>query len=97
MHADLSLQAPNVSVKFMRCVLFHQEPKHVEQIKQLLDATGGEMQILPYDGYAESYSRSAEEFIAFMWDVQTSERIIGCGNRSVDIVRGIVLWLGMTT
>lgn len=80
MHADLSLQTPNIGVKLMRYVQFHQEPKHVEQMKQLLEATGGNMQILPYDGCAEVYSRSAEDFIAFMRDVSWSERLSRCGN-----------------
>lgn len=52
------------------------------------------MQILPYDGCAEFYSRSAEELIAFMWYFQTGERIIRCGNRCVDIVKEYRVMVG---
>ncbi|KAF2630007.1 hypothetical protein BU25DRAFT_312636, partial [Macroventuria anomochaeta] len=93
-HADLTLQTPGAGVDLRRYVQFHQEPKHVDEMKDLFEASGGSMQSLPYDGCAEFYAKSAKGFTAFMRDIWASEHLVGCGKRFVDMTQGYQVMVG---
>ena len=52
------------------------------------------MQILPYDGYAEFYGKSAKEYTASMRDIWASEHLVDCGKRFADMTQGYHVMVG---
>ncbi|XPS68443.1 hypothetical protein M3J09_000731 [Ascochyta lentis] len=93
-HADLTLQTPGAGANLVRYVQFHQDAKHVNDLQPLLEASGGSMHIMPYDGCAEFHAKSAEDFTAFMKSVWTSDNLVGCGKRFADTTQGYHVMVG---
>lgn len=71
------MQVQDAGVDLVRYVQFHQEAQHKIDIQPLLEASGGTMQIAPYDGCAEFHAESAEKFITFMKNVYGSPQLVG--------------------
>jgi hypothetical protein len=46
-------------------------------MEPLLQASGGTMQIIPYDGCAEFHAKSAQDFVTFMTSVYKSDHLVG--------------------
>lgn len=73
----MTLQTPGAGVNLMRYVQFHQESKHIDEIEDLVEASGGTIKVMPYDGCAEFHARGAEEFKMFMKTVWASDNLVG--------------------
>ncbi|KAF1946625.1 hypothetical protein EJ02DRAFT_493745 [Clathrospora elynae] len=96
-HADLTMQVEGAGLDLVRYVQFHQEFQHKVSIEPLLEASGGTMQIAPYDGCAEFHAESVEKFVGFMKNVYASSHLLmcsGCGTRFVDLVKGYNVMVG---
>lgn len=76
-HADLTMQVQDAGVNLVRYVQFHQEAQHKLAMQPLLEASGGSMQIAPYDGCAEFHAESAEKFVEFMKSVYAASHLVG--------------------
>lgn len=77
MHADLTMQVPGAGVDLVRYVQFHQEQRHKDSLSDLIEASGGTMQFVKWDGAAEFWAESAEKFTAFMKSVYGSSHLVG--------------------
>ncbi|KAF2196416.1 hypothetical protein GQ43DRAFT_476344 [Delitschia confertaspora ATCC 74209] len=55
-HADLTLQTKDLGVNLGRYTQLHMEPKHREGIQPLLQASGGTMQLVPWDGCGKRFA-----------------------------------------
>ncbi|KAF2827590.1 hypothetical protein CC86DRAFT_369685, partial [Ophiobolus disseminans] len=79
-HADLTMQVEGAGVRLVRYAQFHQEQTHKDALKPLLEASGGSMQMVEWDGAAEFWAESAEGFVQFMGSVYGSSHLVGkCG------------------
>jgi len=76
-HADLTMQVEGTGVDLVRYVQFHQEQKHKDALKPLLEASGGSMRFVEWDGAAEFWAESAEKFVGFMGSVYGSGHLVG--------------------
>jgi hypothetical protein len=76
-HADLTMQVGGAGVDFVRYVQFHQEQRHKDSLADLIEASGGSMQSVEWDGAAEFWAESAEKFTEFMKSVYGSSHLVG--------------------
>lgn len=53
------------------------EPKHREELADLLEASAGSMRLVPWDGCAEFHARSAADFTQFMKNIYASPDLVG--------------------
>lgn len=56
---------------------FHQEQRHIDALLPLMEASGGTMKMVEWDGAAEFHAESAEKFTCFMKSVYASKRLVG--------------------
>jgi hypothetical protein len=56
---------------------FHQEQEHIDALQPLMEASGGTMRMVEWDGAAEFHAESAEKFIEFMKSVYASKKLVG--------------------
>lgn len=76
-HADLTMQVQDAGVDLVRYVQFHQEKKDVDAMEDLLEASGGSMKMVQYDGAAEFWAESPEKFTKFIKGVYASSHLVG--------------------
>ncbi|KAH3948013.1 hypothetical protein HBH53_108430 [Parastagonospora nodorum] len=93
-HADLTMQVEGAGVDLVRYVQFHQEQQHITALLPLMEASGGSMKMVGWDGAAEFHARSAEAFVRYMKSVYASDKLVGCGTRFVDLVKGYEVMAG---
>jgi hypothetical protein len=100
-HADLTMQVGEMGKKrggVVRYVQFHQTRQHVKALEPLLEASGGTMKMLKWDGAAEFWAETAEDFVGFMMGVYGAKELVGESSlfrfgESLDIVFWVFLHL----
>ncbi|KAL5121165.1 hypothetical protein ACEQ8H_001017 [Pleosporales sp. CAS-2024a] len=78
----------HATLKFPTRTQFHQEQQHIDALCPLLKASGGTMKMVEWDGAAEFHAETPEKFTAYMLSVYASPKLVGCGSRFVDMVKG---------
>jgi hypothetical protein len=56
---------------------FHQTQQHIKALEPLLEASGGTMKMSGWDGAAEFWAESAEDFVGFMKGVYGAKELVG--------------------
>ncbi|KAF2741771.1 hypothetical protein M011DRAFT_413880 [Sporormia fimetaria CBS 119925] len=99
-HADLTIQTKASNVLLTRYTQLHMDKASRDALEPLFEAGGGLMHPMNYDGAAEFYARSAEDFTTFIKNVWASDNLTGvltrtgCGKRFADVVTGYQVFGG---